>query len=100
MQLQKLHALSGNLPFSEGFKMMSRRHNREVDKKMNGVDVARGENRVKGGECGKHELEIVLDLQETTDKMYLWHRMSDSTRRKKKIENHHISCYTCGGWLN
>ena len=55
-----------------------------MGKKMNGVDIARGENCVKGGECGKHELEIVLDLQETTDKMYLWHRMSDATRRKKK----------------
>ena len=64
---------------------------------MNVVEVARGENCVKGRERGKHELEIVFNLQETVDKMYLWDNMSELT---KKIENHPINCYTCGGWLN
>ena len=87
VHLRKLQALSDDLPYSEGFRYMRRQGG---GKDMNGVKVARGEDRVKGGKCGKHELEVVIDLQETTDRMYLWSNMSESTKIRKYLRTMHF----------
>ena len=90
MRLLTLTASSGKLGYSEGFQKM--RSRRDSGTKVNGLEVVRGDDCVKGGKCGRHELEIVLHLQETTDKGYLWGHTSAAQRKKKNIECYPINC--------